>query len=244
MPRFAHGSVATPQRLQDPQRDLASRTADIDLGFAVAGPAALQDFDRLFLKLRDDQASLLPGRPTPEGEAGAWPGHARPVGQKGGGHMKRLVVLALVVVAMGLPVAALADTAPARTFVAVLSEEEEVPACAAATNAAGGLFIAHVVDEASGTVEFKLVANNLPGSPVAAHIHVAPKGDPGPVVQNLGVDPGAENGVVRAGTFTNPALLAAIRANPANYYINVHTDVCPLGVVRGQLGEQGPATTN
>jgi CHRD domain len=74
---------------------------------------------------------------------------------------------------------------------------------------------------------------------VAAHIHVARKGVAGPVVQNLGVDPGAEDGVVRAGTFTNPALLAAIGANPDNYYINVHTDVCPPGVVRGQLGEQG-----
>jgi hypothetical protein len=58
--------------------------------------------------------------------------------------------------------------------------------CAAATNAAGGLFIAHVVDQATGTVEFKLVASNLPGSPVAAYIHVAPKGVAGPVVQSQG----------------------------------------------------------
>ncbi|HYY78482.1 MAG TPA: heme peroxidase family protein [Actinomycetes bacterium] len=60
MPRFAHGSVATPQQLHDAQRDLASRTADLGLGFAVAGPAALQDFDFLFPKLQDDQVNLLP----------------------------------------------------------------------------------------------------------------------------------------------------------------------------------------
>jgi heme peroxidase len=60
MPRFAHGSVATPQQLHDAQRDLASRTADLDLGFAVAGPPALQDFDFLFPKLQDDLANLLP----------------------------------------------------------------------------------------------------------------------------------------------------------------------------------------
>jgi Animal haem peroxidase len=60
MPRLAHGSVATPQELQDAQRDLASRATDIDLGFAVAGPAALQDFDFLFPELQDDQANLLP----------------------------------------------------------------------------------------------------------------------------------------------------------------------------------------
>jgi Cu/Zn superoxide dismutase len=157
--------------------------------------------------------------------------------------VRKLVVLALVAAVIGLAAAARADAASARTFVAVLTEDQEVPACAAASNAAGGLFIAHVVDQASGTVEFKLVANNLPGSPVAAHIHVAPTGVAGPVVQSLGVDSGAENGVVRAGTFTNPALLAAIAANPGNYYVNVHTDVCPPGVVRGQLGEHGPSTT-
>jgi hypothetical protein len=60
MPRFAHGSIATPQQLHAAQRDLASRTADLDLGFAVAGPAALQDFDFLFPKLQDDPANLLP----------------------------------------------------------------------------------------------------------------------------------------------------------------------------------------
>ncbi len=60
MPRLAHGSVVTLQQLQNAQRDLASRTADIDLGFAVAGPAALQDYDFLFLELQDDQANLLP----------------------------------------------------------------------------------------------------------------------------------------------------------------------------------------
>ncbi|HEY3089934.1 MAG TPA: peroxidase family protein, partial [Jatrophihabitantaceae bacterium] len=60
MPRFAHGSVATPKQLQDAQHDLTSRTIDLDLGFAVAGPAALQDFDFLFPELQHDRANLLP----------------------------------------------------------------------------------------------------------------------------------------------------------------------------------------
>jgi hypothetical protein len=60
MPRLAHGSVPTPKQLLDAQGDLARRTADIDLGFAVAGPAALQDFDFLFLELQDSKANLLP----------------------------------------------------------------------------------------------------------------------------------------------------------------------------------------
>jgi nucleoid-associated protein YgaU len=60
MPRVAHGEVATPEQLQHAERDLASQAASIDLGFAVAAPAGLQDFDFLFLDLQDDEANLLP----------------------------------------------------------------------------------------------------------------------------------------------------------------------------------------
>jgi hypothetical protein len=149
----------------------------------------------------------------------------------------------LVLAAAGLVTAAVALGAqpPATTFVAVLTSDQEVPHCAAATNAAMGAFVAHVVDEATGTVEWKLVANNLPGDIVAAHIHVAPKGVAGPVVQPTQPTPGEENGVVGTGTFSNPALVAAIRANPDAYYVNVHTTVCPRGVIRGQLGDHGPS---
>lgn len=58
---------------------------------------------------------------------------------------------------------------------------------------------------------------------------------PGPVVQPLPPRPGAEHGVVGSGTFTNPALLAPLRADPAAYYVNVHSSVCPSGVIRGQF---------
>jgi len=131
-----------------------------------------------------------------------------------------------------------------RTFLAVLSAEEEVPLCATATNAARGLALFHVVDEATGEVTYKLVANNLPGNIVAAHIHDASVVDPGPVIQGLALTPGAENGVIGRGSFTNPALLEAIRANSENYYVNVHTAPpgvgCPSGVIRGQLDDRGP----
>jgi hypothetical protein len=145
---------------------------------------------------------------------------------------------AAALVAVGIGFAA---EPPATTFVATMTADEEVPHCASATNAARGLAVFHVVDEATGTVEFKIVANNLPGDVIAAHIHIAPKGVAGPVVQATPPTPGAENGVIAEGSFTNPALVAAIRANPDGYYVNVHTTVCPPGVIRGQLGDQGPA---
>ena len=126
----------------------------------------------------------------------------------------------------------------------MLSAGEEVPLCATATNAARGQALFHVVDEATGEVRYKLVSNNLPGDIVAAHIHLAPSGVPGPVVQPLALTPGAENGVIGQGSFTNPALVAAIQANPQLYYVNVHTAPlgvgCPSGVIRGQLDDRGP----
>ena len=151
-----------------------------------------------------------------------------------------LGVAAAVAAALVVAAGAFAAQPPANTFVAVLGPEAEVPACAPASNAAGGNFVAHVVNEAAGTVEWKLVANNLPGPIVAAHIHIAPAGAAGPVVQPLPPTPGDAHGVVGTGTFTNPALLAALRANPDGYYVNVHTSTCPAGAARGQLGDHGP----
>ena len=160
--------------------------------------------------------------------------------------MRRLCVVLGVagVSVLAAPPIALADQPPAGTLVAVLSAGEEVPSCAPATNAARGVAVFHVLDEAAGAVEFKLVADNLPGDVTAAHIHLGPTGVAGAVVQPLPPTPGAENGVVAEGTFANAGLVAAIRANPDAYYVNVHTGPpgvgCPSGVIRGQLGDRGP----
>jgi hypothetical protein len=154
--------------------------------------------------------------------------------------MGKLFGLVAALAALAAAAAAFGAQPPAKTFIAVLTAAEEVPPCAPATNAARGNFVAHVVDEATGTVSWKLVANNLPGDIVAAHIHIAPKGVAGPVVQATPPTPGAENGVIGTGTFSNPALVDALRADPDAYYVNVHTTVCPAGVIRGQLGDHGP----
>ena len=64
MPRLAHGAVPTPEQIREAQSALTSRTAGIDLGFAVAGPAVLQDFDFLFPTLQSNPANLLPEAAT------------------------------------------------------------------------------------------------------------------------------------------------------------------------------------
>jgi CHRD domain len=153
--------------------------------------------------------------------------------------MKRLFATLGVIAVSPVAVVSVAgaDQPPAKTFVAVLSAEEEVPLCEPATNAARGVAVFHVRDEA--TVDFKVVANNLPGDVSAAHIHRERPGVPGPIVQGLTLT-GTENGVVATGTFTNAGLVANIQADPNNFYVNVHSSICPNGVIRGQLDDRGP----
>jgi hypothetical protein len=155
--------------------------------------------------------------------------------------MRKLIgVLSVASVALASSVGAFAGAPEPKTFVAVLSAGDEVPLCAPADNSARGSAVFHVLDEATGLVSYKLVANNIPGDTTAAHIHIAPKGVPGQIVQPLAFTAGEENGVIGKGTFTNKALLDAMQADPQAYYVNVHSTVCGSGVIRGQLGEHGP----
>lgn len=68
---------------------------------------------------------------------------------------------------------------------------------------------------------------------VAAHIHNAPAGKNGPIVVDFtGLIDGTKlKGCVDA----DPVVLAAIVADPASYYVNVHSQLFRGGAVRGQL---------
>jgi hypothetical protein len=147
---------------------------------------------------------------------------------------------ALAVGVLGLALAPLAhaqDRAPT-TFVAMLSAQNEVPGCPAGEeSAAGGTAIVRI-DEDTGEITYRVVARRLPGTIAGspgAHIHLGAAGDAGPVVQALELT-GRERGLVATGTATNPALAEAILADPASYYVNVHTTTCAGGAIRGQLG--------
>lgn len=90
-----------------------------------------------------------------------------------------------------------------------------------------------------GRVCFTLNVANITLPAAAAHIHIAPPTDPGPVVVTL-VPPDA-SGSSQGCVSTTRALVKAILKNPAGYYVNVHTSDFPNGAVRGQLGKRrGP----
>ena len=77
----------------------------------------------------------------------------------------------------------------------------------------------------------------------AAHIHEGAPGTNGPVVASLGApaDGNAADCLTEGepGKFPTGETVAAILANPGDYYVNVHNAEYPGGAIRGQLSAQG-----
>ena len=94
-----------------------------------------------------------------------------------------------------------------------------------------------------GTIEFTFTVNNKSGETYTrAHIHKAAAGVNGPIhwdfleagnpVASISDQPSQLRGVARPRA---AAVLADLLANPAGYYVNVHSTAFPGGAVRGQL---------
>ncbi len=71
--------------------------------------------------------------------------------------------------------------------------------------------------------------------PTAAHVHAAEAGADGPVVVTLAPFDGDEAVADGCVGGLDPRLVADIAADPAGYYVDVHTDAYPDGAVRGRL---------
>jgi CHRD domain len=91
---------------------------------------------------------------------------------------------------------------------------------------------------ADNTLEFKITVQNPAGETfILGHIHQAPVGVNGPIVVNL-LGTISESGTLLKfeGTRDVPAdIAAALRENPAGFYVNLHTTIDPTGAMRGQL---------
>ena len=92
------------------------------------------------------------------------------------------------------------------------------------------------LNQGQGTVCFELTVENITLPATLAHIHIGDVGVAGPPVVTL-VPPdedGTSSGCIEN---VDPALIKAIRQNPSDYYVNVHTSDFQPGAVRGQLGK-------
>lgn len=119
----------------------------------------------------------------------------------------------------------------ADTLTATLSGAEEVPAPGDSTATGDATVIL-----GEGQVCYTLNVNGLEPPPTAAHIHKADAGKAGPIIVPFKTP---ENGTATTGCIeSTPAVIAAIRANPAGYYANVHNAAHPDGAIRGQLSKQ------
>lgn len=151
----------------------------------------------------------------------------------------RQIALALAVPAAVAAFAALpaaAASADTGTFSASAVGTNE-PGGGATDASAQGTFR---IDTAAGQVCYSVSAKGLADA-AAMHIHQGAAGVNGPVV--IPLDP-AKVGAGESCTTAQAALLDAVIADPAGYYLNVHTPAFPAGAVRDQLSAAAPGSVN
>lgn len=92
-----------------------------------------------------------------------------------------------------------------------------------------GTFSAEM-DAESGDLCFTLVVDKI-APPTAAHIHLGAAGADGDPVATIAVTGSGSDECIAM----QREVAKAILANPAGYYVNVHTADYPKGAIRGQL---------
>jgi hypothetical protein len=154
----------------------------------------------------------------------------------------RAVAAVLTLGAVVLAVAGAASARPEATTITVrtaLDAAQEVPAPRGDVSAARGTFTATVTRTDTGaTVTWEMAFSGLSGPANAAHIHIAPTGQAGPVAVPLcGPCQSPANGTANV----NATVLAALQTGGA--YVNVHTPTNAPGEIRGQLGVSASIST-
>ena len=138
------------------------------------------------------------------------------------------------VLALSASAGASRDAAQAVTQVNIaagMTAKQEVPAPTAAASAATGAFSGTATATGDGAdFTWKLVFTRLTGPATAAHLHIAAKGEPGPVIVPL-CGPCTNNQTGKASLSSGD--VSALRAG--RVYVNVHTDANKAGEIRGQV---------
>jgi hypothetical protein len=145
------------------------------------------------------------------------------------------VLIAALVVALAIAAVATAGDG-GRHFSTDLTGAEEAPGPGDA-DATGSADLR--LNQGQNRVCFDLEWTDIDGTVVAAHIHEAPAGSPGPIV--VGLFEGAFAGTDQVSGCVHDvdrSLIKDIRQHPADYYVNVHSDPdFPAGAIRGQLSK-------
>lgn len=149
--------------------------------------------------------------------------------------MKRLVLLAGVVsTASALVIAGGAGARSQATNInidAAMTAANETPTPKGDVSSARGTFTATLTKTDTGaSMSWRLEFSNLSGQAIAAHIHVADRGKPGPVRVPLCAP--CTSGVTGT-TNIDASVLDAIQTDRA--YVNVHTPTNPAGEIRDQV---------
>jgi hypothetical protein len=100
------------------------------------------------------------------------------------------------------------------------------------------------LDPRARTVCFNLGWRNLDEQPFAAHIHIGGPGVDGDILVHFfdaasveAAIPAQIAGVRGCAENVPRADIRAVRDNPGDYYVNVHTESFPGGAIRGQLSK-------
>lgn len=148
---------------------------------------------------------------------------------------QRLGILTLSMLIAALAVAGIAASAAAdsgRPFTTALTGAAEVPG----PGDPDGSGVATItLNQGQGEICFSISVSNITLPAIGAHIHVGAASVAGPVVVPL-ASPDA-SGTSSGCVSVDPDLIKAIRQNPENYYVNVHSTEYPAGAVRGQLSK-------
>ncbi|WP_068074134.1 CHRD domain-containing protein [Novosphingobium lentum] len=88
-------------------------------------------------------------------------------------------------------------------------------------------------DPDSGDFCYKLTGDKI-AKPTMAHVHTGAAGADGPPLATIDVTGPKDDECVAM----EPAKIKDIVANPAGYYVNIHTADYPKGALRGQLAKQ------
>lgn len=142
-----------------------------------------------------------------------------------------ILTLGMLIAALGVAtVAAPVIADGGRPFVTALTGAAERPG-PGDPDGTGTAWI--TLNQGLSEVCWTLQASNITLPAAAAHIHIAPVDEPGPVVVPL--SPPDASGNSSGCTTASQELIKAIRQNPEAYYVNVHTSDFPAGAIRGQL---------